>query len=436
MFGKKRWVGVLVMVSLVVTMMVPVVVFAGRPIGASDLNISNLAGDQGNPSVAYNAAAGEYLVVWHNERAVYPDIQAQRVGVDGELVGGPFYIAGGPGFQRRNPDVVYNPVRHEYLVVWEELPDGGESNVFAQRVGATGLLIGSPTGMGNTPVQTSRFRPAVAHASTSDLYMVVWQNLLHGNTSHDIEAQILRGDGLLFSGDFRVAIGSATLDHTEPDIAYNRSRNEHLIVWTRHDLNVQIKDVWGQIITRDGVSLGPNFFIGYHTSNDFDAAVVGTPVAPGFGGYYVVWTMEYSPGDLDIYGKEVGWDGLTGTYDQISTAGYYSDSEPVVAYDEWQKQFFVAWSRVAPEPDTERGVVGFPYLPKDPRGPLERFVAGSAIPFQPAIAPGPGGDFLVTWSDAPRTIDRDVFGRIWSFSVLFADGFESGGTSQWSASVP
>jgi len=31
MFGKKRWVGVLVMVSLVVTVLVPSVAYAGRP---------------------------------------------------------------------------------------------------------------------------------------------------------------------------------------------------------------------------------------------------------------------------------------------------------------------------------------------------------------------------------------------------------------------
>lgn len=59
--------------------------------------------DQRNASIAFNSDRGEYLVVWHNERPVYPDIQAQRVSADGGLVGVPFYIAGGPGFQRRLP---------------------------------------------------------------------------------------------------------------------------------------------------------------------------------------------------------------------------------------------------------------------------------------------------------------------------------------------
>jgi len=86
------------------------------------------------PSIAYNPDRQEYLVVWYNERPVYPDIKAQRVGVDGQLVGGPCYIAGGEGAKRRYPDVVYNPTHQEYLVVWEELLDEGHSNIISQRV--------------------------------------------------------------------------------------------------------------------------------------------------------------------------------------------------------------------------------------------------------------------------------------------------------------
>ena len=35
--------------------------------------------DQLKPSTAYNPDRREYLVVWHNERPVYPDIQAGNI---------------------------------------------------------------------------------------------------------------------------------------------------------------------------------------------------------------------------------------------------------------------------------------------------------------------------------------------------------------------
>ena len=35
--------------------------------------------------------------------------------------------------------------------------------------------------------------------------------------------------------------------HADPDIGYNRSRNEYLIVWTREDKNVGAKDIWGRV---------------------------------------------------------------------------------------------------------------------------------------------------------------------------------------------
>jgi len=388
-----------------------------------------------SPSIAFNPDRGEYLVVWHNERPVYPDIQAQRVDPSGELVGPPFYIAGGPGARRRFPDVVYNPAHQEYLVVWEELPDGGTSNIYSQRVGANGLLIGGATVLGSGPEVASCTAPAVAYASTSDLYMVVWQRLVQGSTSSDIEAQILSGTGTTVGWNFLVVSGTVTVHNEDPDIAYNRSRNEYLIVWTREDRNIWVKDIWGRIITRDGVLLGSEFFIGYHTSDDVHASVVGTPGAPNFGGYYVVWAMQYAAGDFDIYGRVVGWDGLLGSYDTISDE-VDNETDPSIAYDEEQELFFVAWSRVTNIVLGTRDLVGLPYLPGAPQGGYESFVGGWSYPIQSAVAPGPNGDFLVAWEDAPYISDRDVYGRAWSFSTVFRDGFESGSCTAWSLEVP
>ena len=391
--------------------------------------------DQLSPSIAFNPDRGEYLVVWHNERTVYPDIQAQRVAAGGGLVGGPFYISGGPGAQRRHPDVVYNPAHQEFFVVWEELPDGGRSNIHAQRVGPTGLLVGSPVVLGSGPELASCVLPAVAYASTSDLYMVVWQRLVEAALSDDIEGQILSGTATTVGGNFLVATGTFTVDHGEPDIAYNRSRNEYLIVWTRTDRNVPVNDVWGRLITRDGVFLSPEFWIGYHTSDDFYATVVGTPTAPGFGGYYPVWATLYSPGDTDIYGRVVGWDGLMEPYNEISTS-IFDDNHPCVAYDEALGHFFIAWVRLRDSLLGYTDIVGFPYLPDSPQDSLQWFVNGFSYPERPAIAAGFEGEFLVVWDDVPAGSNRDVYGRVWSFHAIFADGFEHGDTNNWSSAVP
>ena len=48
------------------------------------------------------------------------------------------------------------------------------------------------------------------------------------------------------------------------------------------------------------------------------------------------------------------------------------------------------------------------------------------------------GDALMVWQDKGYATDLGlvgVWGRVWT-GLLFADGFESGNTSEWSAAVP
>ncbi|MDF1512270.1 MAG: hypothetical protein P1S60_00525 [Anaerolineae bacterium] len=239
--------------------------------------------DQQDASVTHNPDRQEYFVVWFNARPVYPDIQGQRVRKDGRLVGNPFYIAGGNNRQRRYPDVVYNTTQQEYLVVWEEIPDVGYANIFAQRVGPTGGLIGAAIALGSGPELANCRKPAVAYASTADSYMVVWERMVQGNLSGDIEAQVVPGSGPFSPSNFLIGTGTITVDHSQPDIAYNRSRNEYLVVWTRHDKNANVKDIWGDIVTATGGPLVENLRIGYHTVDDHNASVVGTPTSPILG---------------------------------------------------------------------------------------------------------------------------------------------------------
>ena len=185
--------------------------------------------------------------------------------------------------------MVYNPTRQEYLVVWQELPDGGWSNIHAQRVGPTGLLVGGVSILGSGPVTASRFLPAVAYASTSNLYMVVWQRLLQTAFTDDVEAQVLSGTATTIGGNIPIATGTLTVDHAEPDIAYNRSRNEYLIVWTREDRNVAVLDVWGRSLPAKAFCWGRSSLSATTPRMIFTPSVVGTPTVPNFGGYYPVW---------------------------------------------------------------------------------------------------------------------------------------------------
>ena len=64
-----------------------------------------------------------------------------------------------------------------------------------------------------------RYTPAVAYASASDEYLVVWKSFVQGNIANDIEGQALFSSGVLDGSNFLVAQGTWSESHDQPDLA-------------------------------------------------------------------------------------------------------------------------------------------------------------------------------------------------------------------------
>ena len=109
----------------------------------------NASYDALNPAVAYGSSNQQYLVVWSGSDAVIGEyeIWGQRVNaLTGAQIGDDFKIsstgpANDPDFDAVNPDVVYNPITNEYLVVWsaDNYVDG-EYEIYGRRVYVNGAL--------------------------------------------------------------------------------------------------------------------------------------------------------------------------------------------------------------------------------------------------------------------------------------------------------
>src|SRR5512139_1226630 len=73
------------------------------------------------PAVAYNSAQHEYLVIWRNQRGYsFSELYAQRVSASGQLLGG-FDLTSdlsGDGKPRDQPAVAYNAANGEYMLVY------------------------------------------------------------------------------------------------------------------------------------------------------------------------------------------------------------------------------------------------------------------------------------------------------------------------------
>ncbi len=403
------------------------VLFGGTPEAHGQyVPISELDYDQVHVAVAYNSQNDEYLAVWHNEWPSNKDIYGQRISSSGALNGNWFPISVGAG-DRYLPDVAYNDDRNEYLVVWEH-DNAVKLDIHARRVSAGGALLGSELTLGTGAALRNRFTPAVAYGTVSENYLVVWESHVQASIATDIEAQIVTGAGALSGVNFPIAEGTWSDSHDQPDVAYNRSRNEFMVVW-RHlasDYDISARRVQG-----NGTPMNPAVIVVNSWGNEEHSprvAAVATTV--NFGKYMVVWQMEISAGNNDIYSIIVEGNGTLGT---MIAVAFTNDDEtsPDVAGSETSGTFMAAWT--APS----GAVTGVRERRLDLSNNLlssPAWIAGSNAD-NSAVAADDSSGFLLAYDAIPVPANgHDVYG--WLSSPLFSDGFEWGTTSAWSASLP
>jgi len=393
---------------------------AGAEIG-SVFRISNMgtdgdtAYDGYGPTPAYNATDNLYLVVWEGD-----DVNIAGTLVDGEseIFGQLLTAAGvetgvddfrisnmGPdantAYDGYYPDVAWNATDNEFLVVWEGDDDSGslvdgESEIFGQLIdGATGAEIGSDfriSDMGATDgsIDFKAYRPEVDWNATDNLYLVVWEGdddtgpLVDGES--EIFGQLIDAAGAEIGSDFRISDmgpdGNTGYDAYYPDVAWNSTDNEFLVVWHGDDntglfvaseyeiycqrlLGANGTEIDGDLRLSD---MGPD-----GTPSQFDPFYARVSYNATDNVYLVVWDSDDDTGSLvdgedEVYfqvvagetGAEVGPD------ERISDMGTDGDdasdaSEPHAAWNSTDNEFLVVWygdQDVLPLIDEENEIFG------------------------------------------------------------------------------
>ncbi len=387
---------------------------AAGPVGGA-FAISELEHEQVQPSVAYNPQRQEYLVVWHNEWPGNKDIYGRRLSKDGTALGSWFAISHGPG-DRYFADVAYNQQRNEYLVVWEHY-EGYVSRVRARRVSATGELLGGEITLSPPPGPGSQqMRPAVAYASTSDLYLVVME--YKWEFGIDIVAQSLSSAGALVGGLQGISGASGTMDNREqPDVAYNRRRNEFLVVWQQMDTTYGDYDIYARRVLGDGTPAFPESIeVTRWTSDDLVPAVAAIPTEGRNGQYLVTWEHREGTNNGDVMVRRFDGDGsaLSGVERLLPTST--EQTKPAVAGNESTRQYLVAWSHATSPPFVFVGVRAT-LLSTGGAVVGDATFLGGVFAYNAAAASGPLGDFLVAYDDMTPGIGRDIWGRLWGNRV-------------------
>jgi uncharacterized protein YlbG (UPF0298 family) len=368
--------------------------------------------DNTNPAVAYNSVHDEYLVVWQNDQGGGTwDVYARRVDGDGTLLSN-FTVATNVGKKNWQPDVAYNPVEDEYLIVYTYEVSGTDYDVYARLVKWNGADLGLPRYAEFAINIDSGIQqhPAVAYNSQSDEYLVVYDNWW-SSTLHDVDARRVDKDGTALGGasGVNIATGANQLRHF-PDVAYNAARNEYLIVYGYNPYGSSNGGIRGKVAAHHlGTLSSEKTICDDSYDQDFPA------VAAGPDEYLVVWEDgTWSTNDYDIYGRRVSGDGTPqGSSGGFSIAGSGDGNlhvDPAVGYGRGYG-YLVAWRYY--EGGSDQNVYGRYVMPGQDAAAGSEFAIDDDTNTQgsPAVACDSQGDCLVVEEDNWPGADYEIRGR-------------------------
>jgi len=259
--------------------------------------LSATAERQTAPAVAYNAATDTYLAVWRDMRVDSDgDIYGQILNADGVISGSAIIVSAYPGYSQSAPDVSYNPVSGEFLVVWQQYAGSGNYDVYAQRMSGNGVRLDHPGTAADEsaanislPVSTAssyQTAPQVAAEPNSGAYLVVWEDSRNG--ASDIYAQRLDATAALTGSNFVVA--AATYVQRIPVAAAISGTTDFLVVWEDQRAGSGLGVLYAQRVASNGTLHGGNEALGSNRNWTLGIALAPASVT---GRALVVWEWGY-----------------------------------------------------------------------------------------------------------------------------------------------
>ena len=202
------------------------------------------------PGVAYASASDEFLVAWteFTGNPGGPDIKAQRVSPSGSPAGAEIPVAV-EALYEGFPSLTYNSAQNEYLVVyyWES---GSSSNVGAQRIQpGSGALLG-----GRNTIYGSLFDqyPEITYNSQQNIYFAITWGFA-SSASWMLHGQLADGNTQPFSTPvLSLAAGGGG---NGIGVAYNPVSDTYFCVYLNQNRsNTQDgNEIWGVVVNASGV---------------------------------------------------------------------------------------------------------------------------------------------------------------------------------------
>jgi hypothetical protein len=236
---------------------------AGAVLDAGGIAISTATGDQLVPAVATNGTVS--LVVWEDRRNGNFDIFGAIVNnATGAVTVPNIAICTVAGDQGR-PAVAFDAASGQFLVVWGDDRIATDANIFGARVTAAGAVL-DPDGASISSAAGGQFAPRLSFFGGTAL--VVWEDRRLDPNGDIFGARVRIGGALTVvdAGGFSIS-GAAPGLQIEPVVAAVKS--SFLVAWTDgRNASTSGTDIFGQQVGPNGVLSGVSFPISVNPENE------------------------------------------------------------------------------------------------------------------------------------------------------------------------
>lgn len=367
-------------------------------------------------AAAYNDVRDQYLVAWDDYGSTEISVYAQVAAADGSKVSGTITIAHYYTYSSTEPAVAYDGQRDRYLVVYvsdskPSLPPYHDYDPSGQLVNGDGTLGDASLLSANTNHQR---RPDVAYNPIADEYLVVWQEEQGTGGLWDIWACRVRASDLYDHPRVNIATGSTadppdTEDRVGPSVAWAEATNKYLIAYTREGGH---GDIFAKLVNADlsGASVAPELRLIDNIYDQRDVSVAG-----GFDQYLAVWQDGPSATDRTVYARRVAADGSMGQPFRLDPTW---PTTPTICFDPDVSfagcRYLAVWSHAeASPPPANADTYGRWVLPWQDHPYDEPFsIASDTSPqVSTTVACDWYGDCLYVESDLTGLGNYDLFGR-------------------------
>jgi hypothetical protein len=437
--------------ALALALAAPALPAQAVPEGAQFQVNTHAPGYQFWPDVGFDAD-GDFVVVWESDSSTGGDpdrsIQARRYAADGTPLGPQFQVNTYTGSRQEGARVGVAPGGEFVVVWWSYLGwDGGDddgASVQARRFDADGAPLG-PEFQVNTYTTDDQYRPNVA-AGADGGFVVAWVST--GSPGPDQSLTSIQGQrfdalGAPAGSQFQVNTYSLFNQLFTPGLAV-APNGDFVVAWTSDGSFGTDSEYWsiqGQRYDGDGGPLGGEFQVNSYTL--YNQSFPDVAFGPG-GEFVVVWSSygSFEDGFSAPQGQRYDAAGApAGGQFQVNDTTIGPHIYPRVATAP-NGDFVVVFTANTTQggDDSEFSVHGKRYR-ADGTEAGAQFLANSFTTgrqFLPVVASDPEGDFLVAWqSNGSAGGDNSQTSiQAQRFQNLFADGFETGDTSRWSAAFP